>query len=158
MAWRAGTGLPATVVNWGPWAPQDSTRQISSSLVKSWEGQGISLLPQEQAMDALATLLDRGRTQVLMGLCDWDRFAARRGRSNLLDDLEPDVELAALGMDSLNAVEIRNALEAAFHIEPRPRRPEPWHANDIRTRVHDRLQIRERIQHRIPPRGRFLTN
>ncbi|MEV7422215.1 beta-ketoacyl synthase N-terminal-like domain-containing protein [Streptomyces sp. NPDC091212] len=30
------------------------------------------------------------------------------------DDLEPDAELAALGMDSLNAVEIRTALEAAF--------------------------------------------
>lgn len=32
------------------------------------------------------------------------------------DDIEPDAELAALGMDSLNAVEIRNALEAAFRI------------------------------------------
>ncbi|KOG16333.1 type I polyketide synthase [Streptomyces viridochromogenes] len=32
------------------------------------------------------------------------------------DDLEPDAELPALGLDSLNAVEVRNALESAFRV------------------------------------------
>ncbi|MEW2115647.1 type I polyketide synthase [Streptomyces sp. NPDC005474] len=166
MSWRAGAGLPATAVNWGPWAPQGSTRQLSSSLVRSWQGQGITLLDRSEAMDALPALLDRGRAQVLMGLCDWDRFVSRRAQSALFDelvtdrgraaggpvtdigglpaeagparsagintivrarladvlrfegpdDLEPDAELAALGMDSLNSVEIRNSLEAAFRV------------------------------------------
>ncbi|MGW0535305.1 type I polyketide synthase [Streptomyces sp. NPDC003032] len=164
MAQRAGAGLPATAVNWGPWAPREPGRQLSSSLVRSWEGQGITLLEQDAATDALPALLDAGRTQVLMGHCDWNRFVARRAPSALFaelvpgpaaggaqtdisalttapgaarsaginaivrarladvlrfesaDDLEPDAELAALGMDSLNAVEIRNSLEAAFRV------------------------------------------
>ncbi|MEU4799098.1 beta-ketoacyl synthase N-terminal-like domain-containing protein [Streptomyces sp. NPDC023327] len=164
MAQRAGAGLPATAVNWGPWAPRGPGRQLSSSLVRSWEGQGITLLDQDEATDALPALLDAGRPQILMGHCDWKRFVARRAPSALFedlvpgcaaagagtdvgalasdpgaarsagvnaivrhrladvlrfesaDDVEPDAELAALGMDSLNAVEIRNALEAAFRI------------------------------------------
>ncbi|MER7974262.1 acyl carrier protein, partial [Streptomyces sp. NPDC096080] len=32
------------------------------------------------------------------------------------DDVEPDAPLAALGMDSLNAVDIRNVLQATFRI------------------------------------------
>ncbi|MFF5662499.1 beta-ketoacyl synthase N-terminal-like domain-containing protein [Streptomyces griseofuscus] len=164
MAQRAGAGLPATAVNWGPWAPREPGRQLSSSLVRSWEGQGITLLDEDEATDALPALLDAGRAQVLMGRCDWNRFVARRAPSALFaelvsgsaadgtptgvdaladtpgaarsaginaivrarladvlrfesaDDIEPDAELAALGMDSLNAVEIRNALEAAFRI------------------------------------------
>ncbi|MFE2077710.1 type I polyketide synthase [Streptomyces misionensis] len=164
MAQRAGAGLPATAVNWGPWAPREPGRQLSSSLVRSWEGQGITLLEEDEATDALPALLDAGRAQVLMGRCDWKRFVARRAPSALFaelvpdggadgvpsgvdalseepgaarsaginaivrarladvlrfesaDDIEPDAELAALGMDSLNAVEIRNALEAAFRI------------------------------------------
>ncbi|MEU1026146.1 beta-ketoacyl reductase, partial [Streptomyces sp. NPDC005904] len=151
-------------VNWGPWAPRGPGRQLSSSLVRSWEGQGITLLDQDEATDALPALLDAGRPQILMGHCDWKRFVARRAPSALFedlvpgcaaagagtdvgalasdpgaarsagvnaivrhrladvlrfesaDDVEPDAELAALGMDSLNAVEIRNALEAAFRI------------------------------------------
>ncbi|WP_236576739.1 beta-ketoacyl reductase [Streptomyces sp. HF10] len=164
MAQRAGAGLPATAVNWGPWAPREPGRRLSSSLVRSWEGQGITLLEEDEATDALPALLDAGRAQVLMGRCDWNRFVARRAPSALFaelvsgsaadgtptgidaltgtpgaarsaginaivrarladvlrfesaDDIEPDAELAALGMDSLNAVEIRNALEAAFRI------------------------------------------
>ncbi|OIK29529.1 type I polyketide synthase [Streptomyces malaysiense] len=164
MAQRAGAGLPATAVNWGPWAPREPGRQLSSSLVRSWEGQGITLLEEDEATDALPALLDAGRAQVLMGRCDWNRFVARRAPSALFaelvsgaaadgaptgvdaladtsgaarsaginaivrarladvlrfesaDDIEPDAELAALGMDSLNAVEIRNSLEAAFRI------------------------------------------
>ncbi|MFF8989331.1 beta-ketoacyl synthase N-terminal-like domain-containing protein [Streptomyces sp. NPDC014983] len=164
VARRAGAGLPATVVNWGPWAPREPGRQLSSSLVRSWEGQGITLLEQDEATEALPALLDAGRTQVLMGHCDWGRFVARRAPSALFaelvpapaadgaptgidaladapanarsaginaivrtrladvlrfesaDDIEPDAELAALGMDSLNAVEIRNSLEAAFRV------------------------------------------
>ncbi|CAM5603666.1 Type I polyketide synthase OS=Streptomyces alboniger OX=132473 GN=CP975_22955 PE=4 SV=1 [Streptomyces alboniger] len=166
MAQRAGAGLPATAVNWGPWAPEDPARQLSTSLVRSWEGQGITLLAQQEATEALPALLDAGRAQVLMGHCDWNRFVARRAPSALFaelvsgatgdgsqsdvgaltdapgadrsaavnaivrtrladvlrfesaEDVEPDAELADLGMDSLNAVEIRNALEAAFRRHP----------------------------------------
>ncbi|MFF8659351.1 type I polyketide synthase [Streptomyces huasconensis] len=164
MAQRAGAGLPATAVNWGPWAPREPGRQLSASLIRSWEGQGITLLDEDEATAALPQLLDAGRAHVLMGHCDWHRFVARRAPSALFaelvpalaadgaqtdtgaltdasgaarsaginaivrtrladvlrfesaDDLEPDAELAALGMDSLNAVEIRGSLEAAFRV------------------------------------------
>ncbi|WP_369213416.1 type I polyketide synthase [Streptomyces flavofungini] len=163
MAQRGGAGLPATAVNWGPWAPKDPARRLSASLVRSWEGQGITLLEQDEAAEALPALLDAGRGQVLMGHCDWNRFVARRSPSALFadlvtgsaaggqtdvgaladasgaarsaginaivrarladvlrfesaEDVEPDAELADLGMDSLNSVEIRNALEAAFRV------------------------------------------
>ncbi|MBM7172011.1 acyltransferase domain-containing protein [Streptomyces sp. G44] len=164
MAQRAGAGLPAVAVNWGPWAPREPGRRLSSSLIRSWEGQGITLLDEDEATGALPHLLDAGRTHLLMGHCDWDRFVARRAPSALFaelvsgpaadgartgigaltetagaarsaginaivrtrladvlrfesaDDLEPDAELAALGMDSLNAVEIRSSLESAFRV------------------------------------------
>ncbi|QUI29953.1 acyltransferase domain-containing protein [Streptomyces alfalfae] len=163
MAQRTGANLPATAVNWGPWASKDPGRRLSASLVRSWEGQGITLLEEDEATQALPALLDAGRGQVLMGHCDWNRFVARRAPSALFaelvppsaadaggdvgaladtpgaarsaginaivrarladvlrfesaDDVEPDAELADLGMDSLNAVEIRNTLEAAFRV------------------------------------------
>ncbi len=165
MAWRAARGLPALAVNWGPWAPGDPQRQLSASLVRSWESQGIGFLAPARAVATLSALLETGRAQVMVGHCDWQRFAARRPANALyselvadsgpaadavldpgalsaapdrertaaisrtvrariadvlrfdgVEDVEPDAELAALGLDSLNAVELRGALEAAFRV------------------------------------------
>ncbi|MFF5569112.1 beta-ketoacyl synthase N-terminal-like domain-containing protein [Streptomyces sp. NPDC012623] len=157
---RARADLPALAVDWGPWVPRDP----AAAPVKSWEAQGIRPLDEAEAADLLPGLLDAGRSHVVVGRCDWDRFVSRRAGNALFDelvtdrattggpvdpstvpevpgparsaavnaivrarladvlrfrdadDVEPDAELAALGMDSLNAVEIRNALDAAFRI------------------------------------------
>nr|WP_229890633.1 type I polyketide synthase [Streptomyces mashuensis] len=173
MAWRDAHGLPSLSVNWGPWASDDPQRRLSTSLIRSWEAQGIRFLQPSDAMDALPALLSGAGPHLMVGACDWDRFIARRpenalyaslgtaggdgtggtaagaGAGGVLDladlltapeqerlsalnrtvrarisdvlrfdaeDVEPDAELAALGLDSLNAVELRNALEATFRV------------------------------------------
>ncbi|MEU1295502.1 SDR family oxidoreductase [Streptomyces sp. NPDC005840] len=156
---RAEAGLPALVVDWGPWAPDDP----DPAALRSWQAQGVVPLDTAEAAELLPGLLDGGREQILVGRCDWDRLVARRPANPLFDalvtarpgggatdpatlpaepgparsaavnalvrdrladvlrfrdadDVEPDAPLAALGMDSLNAVDIRNVLQATFRI------------------------------------------
>ncbi|MFJ2760404.1 type I polyketide synthase [Streptomyces prasinus] len=159
-ALRACAGLPALTVDWGPWAPRDP----GTTPVRNWAAQGIVPLDATEAAGLFPGLLDAGRTHVLAGRCDWDRFVSHRPTNALFDelvtdrattggsgdpgalpktpgpartaaintivrgriadvlrfgdadDLDPDAELAVLGMDSLNAVDIRNTLEATFRV------------------------------------------
>lgn len=158
----AATGLPALSIGWGPWAPVGPDRKLGASLVRSWRNQGITLVSQADVGAALPALLGSGHTRVLVGRCDWTRFAARRPGSALLtelvadalsgprdlarlaakggserdsevnvlvrscvaevlhfdgpDEVAPDADLAVLGMDSLNAIEIRSVLEGRFQL------------------------------------------
>jgi acyl transferase domain-containing protein/NAD(P)-dependent dehydrogenase (short-subunit alcohol dehydrogenase family)/acyl carrier protein len=159
-ALRLRADLPALVVDWGPWAPRDP----GTVPVRNWAAQGIVPLDATEAVDLFPGLLDAGRSHVLVGRCDWDRFVSHRPANALFgelvtgraatgqsvdpgtlpktpgpartaaintivrdrladvlrfgeaDDIDPDAELAALGTDSLNAVDIRNTLEMTFRV------------------------------------------
>ncbi|MFJ9520410.1 type I polyketide synthase [Kitasatospora sp. NPDC101801] len=165
--WRAGQGLPALGVNWGPWSEVGMSARLSAQHVKALEREGITFFTPTRALDTLVSLLGRGDgpAQLVAGECDWDRFSAAKPVVNALysalvraeqggsrtidvarlrtlqeperiagitdfirfrvaevlhiedpDDVGPNTEFAQVGLDSLVAIDLKNALEAALRV------------------------------------------
>ncbi|MDH6110588.1 acyl transferase domain-containing protein/acyl carrier protein [Kitasatospora sp. MAP12-15] len=167
--WRAGQGLPALGVNWGPWSEVGMSARLSAQHVKALEREGITFFTPTRALDTL--LARMGCTdpvapvQLVAGECDWDRFSAAKPVVNAFyaelvrssgasaqtidveklrglpaaerttaitdfirhrvaavlhiedaDDVGPYTEFVQVGLDSLVAIDLKNALEAAFRV------------------------------------------
>ena len=78
---RRRMGLPALVVNWGPWA---GGGMATPDVLEQFERIGNMGLAPDRAIALLETALRTGRTQVAIADIDWTRFApayeARRRR------------------------------------------------------------------------------
>jgi acyl transferase domain-containing protein/acyl carrier protein len=79
LAWHRRTqGLPATSVNWGPWAGAgigsggDQQHRLSHA--------GFTPMPPAYGMQALSQLLQSRRTQVIAALIDWGQVRGRMQR------------------------------------------------------------------------------
>jgi myxalamid-type polyketide synthase MxaB len=165
MTRRAAAGLPALSVDWGPVAEVGMSARLAERHLRGYESRGVRLLPPRVAARELTAALGGAGPQVLIGECDWSRYAAsaaapvalyqdlvadassgtdqvdmdrltaaaRPERVRLIsgfvratvgrvlrvdeaDDLDGDAVFAELGLDSLLAVELKNALETAFRL------------------------------------------
>ncbi|WUV05122.1 type I polyketide synthase [Amycolatopsis sp. NBC_01488] len=85
---RAGLGLPATSIAWGPWAGAGMAAGNSGRAERG----GIRPMAPELATAALHRALSGGEPVVTVADVDWERFTVRTAR--LLDDL-PEARRAA---------------------------------------------------------------
>ncbi len=70
--YRSSKGLPATSINWGPWAEAGMSAAISETAVL--QKLGFHLLPPATALQAMETTLAARRTLSLVAAVDWNQF------------------------------------------------------------------------------------
>ncbi|WP_433789723.1 type I polyketide synthase [Actinoplanes sp. CA-252034] len=90
-AQRAAAGLPATSIAWGPWA--DAGMMAGHAASAQFRRTGLTLLPPDLALAAMADAVGSGEPTVLVADVRWDRFAAELGAvrpATILADL-PEV-------------------------------------------------------------------
>ncbi|MFI1369356.1 type I polyketide synthase [Streptomyces griseochromogenes] len=98
---RRSQGLPATSVAWGPWGGGGMTDEEGAA---QGVRRGLMVMESDQAVQALAQILDAGEGLVTIADVDWARFAppfTLRRTSPLIDSL-PEVKqvLAGAGADT----------------------------------------------------------
>jgi acyl transferase domain-containing protein/acyl carrier protein len=84
---RRSAGLPATVINWGPWSGGGmATPEALAALAAI----GVQAIAPEDALSSLEAILAASRTATTIAAVDWDVFKGvfgARGRRPLLDDI-----------------------------------------------------------------------
>ncbi|HEY3749713.1 MAG TPA: type I polyketide synthase [Pseudonocardiaceae bacterium] len=78
MHWRTANGLPGIALDWGPWAEVGMAAELSDQRRTSFLQQGMTFVSPRDGRRALAALLHAPAPQVVVGECDWTRFAATR--------------------------------------------------------------------------------
>jgi acyl transferase domain-containing protein/surfactin synthase thioesterase subunit len=73
-AYRRGLGLPATVVNWGPWADEGMAAATGSRGAAIWRARGIRPIPADDGLRVLEYLISRGLDQVAVTITDWATY------------------------------------------------------------------------------------
>jgi NAD(P)-dependent dehydrogenase (short-subunit alcohol dehydrogenase family)/acyl carrier protein len=75
---RRAEGLPATVVNWGPWAGAGMAVREGG---RRWQATGLEMLPPEQALGALDEALTAGAIQTAVLDVSWPRLRRSLGET-----------------------------------------------------------------------------
>src|SRR5262245_53105554 len=71
---RRALGLPATTINWGPWAGSGMAARLDSRASARWSAQGLGLVPPELGLDLLEQLWTRDAVQVGVQPLNWSKF------------------------------------------------------------------------------------
>ena len=112
---RSSLGLPASSINWGPWAGGGMATGESMAVLSAM---GVKAVESDAALAAFERLVAGGRTQATVASMDWDLFKEifnARGRRPLLDRIETSarsVPAAGTNRDAL-IEELRGAPAAA---------------------------------------------
>jgi acyl transferase domain-containing protein/thioesterase domain-containing protein/NADP-dependent 3-hydroxy acid dehydrogenase YdfG/acyl carrier protein len=92
---RRGQGLPATTINWGPWAGAGMAAEAGRS--DQVKARGMALLEPRQALDLLGRILHSGVPQVAVMDAQWSDVLRLLGsrRPSLLASVAAEVEQSA---------------------------------------------------------------
>lgn len=71
---RASRGLTTLSVNWGAWASAGMAARLSPEQAARWARQGAKLMEPVDALEALQSAIESGRTQVAIMDVDWQRL------------------------------------------------------------------------------------
>jgi NAD(P)-dependent dehydrogenase (short-subunit alcohol dehydrogenase family)/acyl carrier protein len=74
--YRRASGLPATSINWGPWADLGMAAGLASDGQQRWERLGIGLIDRRRGLAALERIIGAGPAQAAVMNVDWQRLAA----------------------------------------------------------------------------------
>ncbi|MFE2382427.1 SDR family NAD(P)-dependent oxidoreductase [Streptomyces misionensis] len=84
--WRSRRGVPGLSVNWGAWARVGMSARLEDHLSQEIERSGVRFFSPTRALDTLARLWDRPRTQRIVGEFDWDRYVSGSVTGDLFFD------------------------------------------------------------------------
>jgi NADPH:quinone reductase-like Zn-dependent oxidoreductase/NAD(P)-dependent dehydrogenase (short-subunit alcohol dehydrogenase family) len=139
---RAGRGLPALSINWGPWSEVGvaADRLITGRLA----GKGIAAIAPEQGLSAMQELLQRDAAQAAVLPIDWDRYLARLGIDGI-DSFFSGVagELSSREVLAVTALSLVPGLRESLADQPVARR-RPFIASFVRERALRALGIDQR--------------
>lgn len=108
--YRRNRGLPATSINWGPWAGSGMAGEQGRDEAVQLRGMG--LLPAGQGLDLLGQLIRQGATQTTVMDVDWPALVGLLGsrKMSLLTDVTADIHLPAADTTSKVDHAFRNQL------------------------------------------------
>jgi surfactin synthase thioesterase subunit/NAD(P)-dependent dehydrogenase (short-subunit alcohol dehydrogenase family)/acyl carrier protein len=88
---RRAQGLPATAINWGPWAESGMAASAGSRGDAIWRQRGISLMSPDLGRAVLDYLAAHPTDHLVATICDWRRYVhGVPVRLPLLERLAPD--------------------------------------------------------------------
>ena len=87
---RLSLGLPATGLNWGPWAGTGMAAASGERGAAGWSSRGIDYLPPRLAIDTLDDLLDRGAEHAAIFLADWSKRLGHSSDKAFYQELSGD--------------------------------------------------------------------
>lgn len=73
-AHRRRLGLPALVVNWGPWADSGMVSGLDERIQASWQARGMRFISSDLGGQAFDRLFDGGSVQAAVAPMDWPAF------------------------------------------------------------------------------------
>ncbi|GAA3879201.1 hypothetical protein GCM10023084_35120 [Streptomyces lacrimifluminis] len=127
--WRTRQGLPGLSVNWGAWARVGMSARLEEYLSREIERSGVHFFSPTRALDTLARLWGRPRSQRVVGEFDWDRYVAgnatgdhfydRLARREQTDDGPDLAALTGLPKPERTALItglVRDTVAAALHL------------------------------------------
>ncbi|OLZ63381.1 beta-ketoacyl synthase [Streptomyces sp. IMTB 2501] len=130
--WRGRRGVPGLSVNWGAWARVGMSARLEEHLSQEIERSGVRFFSPTRALDTLARLWGRPRTQRIVGEFDWDRYVCGSVTGDLFydrlarqtpDDTGTGIDRTALAAlpetERLAAVTsvVREKVAAVLHLE-----------------------------------------
>lgn len=71
---RQALGLPATSINWGPWASSGMATRLDANLQNRWEAIGFGMIPPNQGMYLFGNLLKGQISQVGVMPINWSKY------------------------------------------------------------------------------------
>jgi acyl transferase domain-containing protein/NAD(P)-dependent dehydrogenase (short-subunit alcohol dehydrogenase family)/acyl carrier protein len=130
--WRGRRGMPGLSVNWGAWARVGMSARLEEHLSQEIERSGVRFFSPTRALDTLARLWGRPRTQRIVGEFDWDRYVSGSVTGDLFYDRlarrTPDEDGTGLDLGALAALPeperlaavtpvVREKVAAVLHLE-----------------------------------------
>ncbi len=101
--YRRGRGMPATVINWGPWA--SGGMAIEEGRDEQLNSRGLTLLPTSDALDLLTTAVRRDTAQWAVLDADWSKMVAGLAAVDPLPSLLREVATATGGPQVVDKVD-----------------------------------------------------